>query len=79
MISIILGIIFIGFTVFACLPMGPLNWGADIISFLKGFAPVVSVFLGIICFFIGAADIKDKKEAKQEEASQLSESEAEEK
>jgi hypothetical protein len=77
MISIILGIIFIGFTVFACLPMGPLNWGADIISFLKGFAPVVSVFLGIICFFIGAADIKDKKEAKQEEASQLSESESE--
>ena len=73
MISIILGIIFIGFTVFACLPMGPLNWGADIISFLKGFAPVISVFLGIICFFIGAADIKDKKEAKQEEASQLSE------
>ncbi len=77
MISIILGIIFIGFTVFACLPMGPLNWGADIISFLKGFAPVVSVFLGIICFFIGAADIKDKKEAKQEEDSQLSESESE--
>jgi hypothetical protein len=77
MISIILGIIFIGFTVFACLPMGPLNWGADIISFLKGFAPVISVFLGIICFFIGAADIKDKKEAKQEEASQLSESESE--
>lgn len=77
MISIILGIIFIGFTVFACLPVGPLNWGADIISFLKGFAPVISVFLGIICFFIGAADIKDKKEAKQEEASQLSESESE--
>ncbi len=77
MISIILGALFIGFTVFACLPMGPLNWGADIISFLKGFAPVVSVFLGIICFFIGAADIKDKKEAKQEEASQLSESESE--
>ena len=76
MISIILGIIFIGFTVFACLPMGPLNWGADIISFLKGFAPVVSVFLGIICFFIGAADIKDKKEAKQEEDPQLSESES---
>ena len=77
MISIILGVLFIGFTVFACLPMGPLNWGADIISFLKGFAPVVSFFLGIICFFIGAADIKDKKEAKQEEASQLSESESE--
>ena len=76
MISIILGVLFIGFTVFACLPMGPLNWGADIISFLKGFAPVVSVFLGIICFFIGAADIKDKKEAKQEEAAMAAQEES---
>ena len=69
MFTIILGILFLAFTVFACLPMGPLNWGTDIISFLKGFAPVISVFLGIICFFIGAADMKDKQEAKQEEAS----------
>ena len=73
MISIVLGIVFIGFTVFACLPFGPLNWGEDIISFLKGFAPVISVFFGFICFFIGAADIKDKKEAKQEEAAQTAE------
>lgn len=75
MICIILGFLFIGFTIFACLPMGPLNWGEDIISFLKGFAPVISVFFGFICFFIGAADIKDKKEAKQEEMAQISEKE----
>lgn len=67
MISIILGIIFIAFTVFAVLPMCPLNWGADVISFLKGCLPVFAAFVGLICLFIGAADIKDKKEAKKEE------------
>ncbi len=67
MFTIILGILFIAFTVFACLPMGPLAWGADVISFLKGCAPVLSAFIGFICFFIGAADIKDKREAKKEE------------
>ncbi len=67
MISIILGIIFIGFTVFACIPASPLQWGDDVVSFLKGFAPVLAAFVGLICLFIGAADIKDKKEALREE------------
>lgn len=66
MISIIVGIIFIAFTVFAVLPMCPLSWGAEVIQFLKGFAPVLAAFIGLICIFIGAADIKDKKEAKNE-------------
>lgn len=66
MISIIIGFIFVCFTVFAVLPMGPLAWGADVISFLKGMAPVLAAFIGFILFFIGAADIKDKKEAKKE-------------
>ncbi len=65
MISIILGIIFVGFTVFAVLPMGPLAWGPEVIAFLKGAAPVLAAALGLICFFIGAADIQDKKEAKK--------------
>jgi len=69
MISIILGILFIAFTVFSVLPMGPLAWGADVITFLKGCAPVLAAFIGLICLFIGAADVKDKKEAKKEEAS----------
>jgi hypothetical protein len=69
MIAIILGIIFIAFTVFAVLPACPLNWGAEVIAFLKGGAPVLAAFVGMICLFIGAADIKDKKEAKKEEAS----------
>ena len=75
MITIILGVIFIAFAVFAVIPAGPLAWGADVISFLKGCAPVLAIFLGFICFFVGAADIKDKKEAKEEEADEESESE----
>lgn len=67
MVSIILGIIFIAFTVFAVLPGCPLNWGEDVIHFLKGSLPCFSAFVGLICLFIGAADMKDKKEAKAEE------------
>lgn len=69
MLSIIAGIIFIAFAVFACLPMCPLHWGPEVIAFLKGFAPVFAVFFGLILLFIGAADLKDKREAKKEESS----------
>lgn len=68
MVSIIVGILFICFTVFSVLPCFPLNWGAEVIAFLKGALPVFFAFAGLICLFIGAADIKDKKEAKKEEA-----------
>ncbi len=67
MISVIIGIIFIAFTVFSVVPSCSLNWGADVIAFLKGAAPVLTAFLGLILLFIGAADIKDKNEAKKEE------------
>lgn len=67
MVSLILGIILVVFTVFSVLPVFPLNWGADVINFLKGGAPVLATFLGLICLFIGAADIKDKRDAKREE------------
>ena len=66
MVAIILGLIFIAFTVFSVIP-GFLNWGADVIQFQKGFAPVLAAFIGLISILIGAADIKDKKEAKKEE------------
>ena len=69
MISILLGLIFIAFTVFSVLPMGPLAWGSDVVNFLKGSIPVLAAFVGLICLFIGAADIKDKKEAKKEDSS----------
>lgn len=66
MISVVLGILLIAFTVFACLPLG-LGWGWDVVAFLKGFAPVLTAFIGLIILFIGIGDIKDKKEAKKEE------------
>ena len=67
MISVILGIILIAFTVFSVMPSLPLHWGADVIAFLKGCAPVSAAFLGLICLFIGAAEKKNKNEAKKEE------------
>jgi hypothetical protein len=67
MISLVLGVILIAFSVFAVLPSMPLNWGAEVIAFLKGCAPVLAAFVGLICLFIGAADIKDRNEARKEE------------
>lgn len=67
MVALILGIIFIAFTVFSVLPAAPLAWGANVVEFLKGFLPVLSGFIGLIAILIGFADIKDKKEAKREE------------
>ncbi len=73
MVALIVGILMIAFCVFSCLPMG-LGWGCDIIAFLKGCAPVLAAFIGLVAIFIGMADIKDKREAKKEE--QASEQEA---
>lgn len=67
MVSLILGIILVAFTVFSLIPIFPLNWGSNVLEFLKGGAPVLAAFLGLICLFIGAADIKDKRDAKKEE------------
>ena len=64
MVAIIIGIILIAFTVAAALPCF-LNWGPEIIMFLKGCAPVLSALIGILAVFIGIADIKDKKEAEE--------------
>ncbi|MBP5176048.1 MAG: hypothetical protein II054_02960 [Treponema sp.] len=66
MVALIVGIILIAFCVFACLPFG-LAWGADVVNFLKGCAPVFAAFIGLVAVFIGFADLKDKKEAKKEE------------
>ena len=77
MVAIIVGIIFIAFTVFSVLPMGPLAWGPDVINFLKGSLPVLAAFIGLISLFVGAADIKDRKEAKKEEAEEAKKRETE--
>lgn len=73
MVALIVGILLIAFCVFACIPSEVagfgLSWGKDVLLFLKGAAPVLAAFVGLIAVFIGFADIKDKKEAKREEKS----------
>jgi len=69
MVALIIGILFIAFAVVAVIPVaGLLQWGTQVIAFLQGGAPVLAVFIGLIAIFIGIADIKDRIEAKKEEA-----------
>jgi hypothetical protein len=67
MVALIVGIVFIAFAVFACIP-SPLGWWSDVLAFLRGSLPVLAALVGIIAVFIGVADIKDRMEAKKEEA-----------
>lgn len=69
MVTLLIGLILIGFCVYACLPFGALAWGPHVIQFLMGFAPVFAAFAGLIAVCIGLADLKDKSEAKKEEKS----------
>lgn len=72
MVALFVGILLIAFTVFAALPPEVvgfgLGWGADIVLFLRGCMPILAGFIGLIAVFIGIADLKDKQEAKKEEA-----------
>ena len=75
MVALIVGIVFIAFAVFACVP-GPLGWWADVVAFLRGSLPVMALFVGLIAVFIGVADIKDRVEAKKEEEEEAKEAAA---
>jgi len=70
--AVIFGLIFLAAAVFAVLPPSVfgygLGWGNDVLIFLRGGLPVLAVLIGIIAIFIGIADIKDRAEAKKEEA-----------
>ena len=70
--SVILGLIIIAIAAFAILPpelLGfGLGWGNDVLVFLRGGLPVIAVLIGLIAIFIGIADVKDRAEAKREEA-----------
>lgn len=72
MVALVVGIILIAFTVFAAMPPDVagfgLGWGKDILLFLRGCLPILAAFIGLVAIFIGIADLKDKKEAKKEEA-----------
>ena len=70
MIALLIGVLLVLFGVYAVLPIntpGFLNWSQSVIAFLKGGVPIMAFLIGLIAFFIGVADIKDKIEAKKEE------------
>ena len=70
--SLIIGIVILAAAVFAALPPSSLGfglgWWNDILTFLRGGLPVFAVLIGLIAVFIGIADMKDRAEAKKEEA-----------
>ena len=70
MVALLVGVLLVLFGVYAVLPVnspGFLNWSAEVVQFLKGAAPIMAFLIGLVSFFIGIADIKDKIEAKKEE------------
>jgi hypothetical protein len=69
--ALVLGMVILALAVFAALPSGlGLGWGSDILTFLRGGLPVIAVFIALIAIFIGIADMKDRAEAKKEEAAE---------
>jgi len=70
--ALLIGIVIIAAAVFAILPAQTagfgLGWGNDVLAFLRGGVPVIAILIGLIAIFIGIADIKDRAEAKKEEA-----------
>ena len=80
MIALFIGILLVAFGVYAVLPIesvGFLNWSQEVLAFLKGGVPILAFLIGLISFFIGIADIKDKVEAKREEKEEEAEEKAE--
>jgi hypothetical protein len=70
--ALILGILILCAAVLAVLPAG-LGWWDDVLIFLRGAVPVIAAFIGLIAFFIGIADIKDRAEAKKDEREEIKE------
>lgn len=74
MVALIVGLVFVFFAVYSVLPVDwSLQWGSYVLDFLKGGVPIIAVFIGLIAILIGVADIKDRIEAKKEEAEDAAE------
>ncbi|GAB6090181.1 hypothetical protein [Spirochaeta dissipatitropha] len=69
MVALIVGLVFSLAGLYAVLPMDwALQWGPEVVQFIKGGLPVMAFFIGFLAVIIGIADIKDRMEAKKEEA-----------
>jgi len=70
--ALIIGLIIIAAAAIAILPANligvGLGWGDDVLAFLRGGLPVIAILVGIVAVFIGIADMKDRAEAKKEDA-----------
>ncbi len=77
MVALIVGLVFVVFAVYSVLPVEwSLQWGPYVLDFLKGGVPIIAIFIGLIAILIGIADIKDKMEARKEEAEEQAEKNA---
>jgi hypothetical protein len=78
--ALLIGIVILAAAVFAVLPPETagfgLGWWGDVLAFLRGGLPVIAVFIAFIAIFIGIADMKDRAEAKKEEAKDASKTDA---
>jgi hypothetical protein len=70
--ALIIGLIVLAAAVAACIPQG-LGWWDEVVVFFKGFLPFIAAFIGLIAVFVGIADMKDRAEAKKEEAAEKKE------
>ncbi len=69
MVALMVGILFLAFTLYSVLPFPwAFGWWDEVLLVLKGFIPLIGLFVGIIAVFIGIADLKDRAEAKKEES-----------
>ena len=71
--SIVIGAVFLLLSVWAVLPLPfplGLNWGHQVLAVVEGGIPLLLIFMGLIAIFIGIADVKDRMEAKKEEAAE---------
>lgn len=75
MVALIVGIVFILFSVYSVLPLEGwgLQWWDEVLLVLKGGIPLIAVFVGLIAVLIGIADIRDRIEAKKEEEAEARE------
>lgn len=75
MVALIVGILLVLFAVYSVLPVSwSMQWWGPVIHFLQGGVPIIALLVGVIAVFIGIADIKDRVEARKEEAEEAAES-----
>jgi len=63
--ALFIGFVVIIVAVLAVLPAG-LDWGDDVLTFLRVSLPVIAVFISLILIFVGISDIKDRAAMKKD-------------